>query len=112
MRKRITEYDINRIVSKVVNEGEYDKEMIHGISYNKTTELVDGYDPSMERDLITVLEGMGPSVYNKYMDGIISDNQKITNEFICSIHKTTCHDNVGNGCYFIYGTDLLLLITD
>jgi hypothetical protein len=37
MRKRITESDINRIVSKVV----YDREMIHGISYNKTTELVD-----------------------------------------------------------------------
>ena len=41
MRKRITESDINRIVSKVVNENEYDREMIHGISYNKTTELVD-----------------------------------------------------------------------
>jgi hypothetical protein len=50
-------------------------------------ELVDGYDPSMERDLITVLEGMGPSVYNKYMDGIISDNQKITNEFIALCEK-------------------------
>ena len=41
MKKRITESDINRIVSKVVNENEYDREMIHGISYNKTTELVD-----------------------------------------------------------------------
>lgn len=41
MRKRITESEINRIVSKVVNENEYDREMIHGISYNKTTELVD-----------------------------------------------------------------------
>ena len=41
MRKRITESDINRIVSKVVNEDDYDKEMIHGLSYNKTTELVD-----------------------------------------------------------------------
>ena len=41
MKKRITESDIDRIVSKVVNENEYDREMIHGISYNKTTELVD-----------------------------------------------------------------------
>ena len=41
MKTRITESDINRIVSKVVNESEYDKEMIHGVSYNKTTELVD-----------------------------------------------------------------------
>lgn len=41
MKKRITESDINRIVSKVVNENDYDREMIHGISYNKTTELVD-----------------------------------------------------------------------
>lgn len=41
MKKRITESDINRIVSKVVNENEYDREMIYGISYNKTTELVD-----------------------------------------------------------------------
>ena len=41
MKKRITESDINRIVFKVVNENNYDREMIHGISYNKTTELVD-----------------------------------------------------------------------
>ena len=41
MKKRITESDINRIVFKVVNENNYDREMIHGISYNKTTDLVD-----------------------------------------------------------------------
>ena len=41
MKKRITESDIKRIVTKVVNEAEYDREMIHGVSYNKTTELVD-----------------------------------------------------------------------
>ena len=41
MKKRITESDIKRIVTKVVNESEYDREMIHGVSYNKTTELVD-----------------------------------------------------------------------
>jgi hypothetical protein len=41
MKRRITESDINRIVTRVVNEGDYEKEMIHGVSYNKTTELVD-----------------------------------------------------------------------
>ena len=41
MKKRITESDINRIVSKVVYESEFENEMIPGISYNKTTELVD-----------------------------------------------------------------------
>ena len=39
MNRRITESDINRIVTRVVNEGDYEKEMIHGVSYNKTTEL-------------------------------------------------------------------------
>ena len=41
MKRRITESDINRIVTRVVNEDDYEKEMIHGVSYNKTTELVD-----------------------------------------------------------------------
>ena len=41
MKRRITESDISRIVTRVVNEGDYEKEMIHGVSYNKTTELVD-----------------------------------------------------------------------
>ena len=41
MKKRITESDINRLVNRIVNENEYEKEMIHGVSYNKTTELVD-----------------------------------------------------------------------
>ena len=41
MNRRITESDINRIVTRVVNEDDYEKEMIHGVSYNKTTELVD-----------------------------------------------------------------------
>ena len=45
-------------------------------------EYVDGYEPSLERDLISVLEGMGPKVYNRLMDGIVDDNQKIINEFI------------------------------
>jgi len=45
-------------------------------------EYVDGYEPSLERDLISVLEGMGPKVYNRLMDGIVNDNQKIINEFI------------------------------
>lgn len=43
---------------------------------------VDGYEPELQRDLVSVLEGMGPKVYNRLMDGIVNDNQKIINEFI------------------------------
>jgi hypothetical protein len=45
-------------------------------------ELVEGYEPSLQRDLITVIEGMGPRVYNRLMDGIVNDDQKVINEFI------------------------------
>jgi hypothetical protein len=45
-------------------------------------EFVDGYDPSMENDLTFELEGLGPKVYNRYMDGIVNDNNKIIGEFI------------------------------
>ena len=45
-------------------------------------EYVEGYEPDLQRDLISVLEGMGPKVYNRLMDGIVDDNQKIINEFI------------------------------
>ena len=55
MSRRITESDINRIITRVVNEGDYEKEMIHGISYNKQTELVD--------DVINRIKEHG----NKYM---------------------------------------------
>ena len=43
---------------------------------------VDGYEPSLERDLVSVLESMGPGVYNRLMDGIVNDDQKVINEFI------------------------------
>jgi hypothetical protein len=45
-------------------------------------EFVDGYDSEYQRDLITVIEGMGPKVYNRLMDGIVNDNQKVIDEFI------------------------------
>ncbi len=45
-------------------------------------EMVDGYDPSMENDLTFELEGLGPKVYNRYMDGIVKDDNKIIGEFI------------------------------
>jgi hypothetical protein len=45
-------------------------------------EFVDGYEPELERDLVSVLESMGPRVYNRLMDGIVNDDQKIINEFI------------------------------
>jgi len=45
-------------------------------------EFVDGYDVSMENDLTFELEGLGPKVYNRYMDGIVNDDNKIIGEFI------------------------------
>jgi hypothetical protein len=45
-------------------------------------EFVDGYHPSMENDLTFELEGLGPKVYNRYMDGIVNDDNKIIGEFI------------------------------
>ena len=41
MIRRITELEIKRITNLVINESNYDLEMIHGASYNKQTELVD-----------------------------------------------------------------------
>jgi hypothetical protein len=60
-------------------ENDYDSENIVRFIFN---ELVDGYDPEYQRDLITVIEGMGPKVYNRLMDGIVNDNQKVIDEFI------------------------------
>lgn len=45
-------------------------------------EFVDGYDVSMENDLAFELEGLGPKVYNRYMDGIVNDDNKVIGEFI------------------------------
>ena len=41
MSRRITESEIKRITNLVINESNYDLEMVHGVSYNKQTELVD-----------------------------------------------------------------------
>jgi hypothetical protein len=45
-------------------------------------EFVDGYHPSMENDLTFELEGLGPKVYNRFMDGIVNDDNRIIGEFI------------------------------
>jgi hypothetical protein len=45
-------------------------------------EMVDGYHPNMENDLTFELEGLGPKVYNRFMDGIVNDDNRIINEFI------------------------------
>ena len=45
-------------------------------------EFVDGYEPNMENDLTFELEGLGPKVYNRFMDGIVNDDNKIIGEFI------------------------------
>lgn len=45
-------------------------------------EFVDGYHISMESDLTFELEGLGPKVYNRFMDGIVNNDNKIIREFI------------------------------
>ena len=45
-------------------------------------EFVDGYDPSMESDLNMMLEALPESEYNRFMDGIVKDDNKIIGEFI------------------------------
>ena len=50
-------------------------------------EFVSGYDPSMENDLTFELEGLGPKVYNRYMDGIVNDDNKVIQEFIAKCEE-------------------------
>jgi hypothetical protein len=45
-------------------------------------EFVAGYDPSMESDITVMIEDLPANEYNKYMDGIVNDNNKIIGEFI------------------------------
>ena len=54
-------------------------------------ELVSGYDPSMENDLAFELEALGPKVYNRYMDGIVSDSNNIIQEFIAKCEEIVEH---------------------
>jgi hypothetical protein len=45
-------------------------------------EFVNGYEPSMESDLNMMIEALPASEYNKYMDGIVNDDNKIIGDFI------------------------------
>ena len=45
-------------------------------------ELVDGYDPSMESDVTMMIEDLPEDEYNRFMDGIVKDDNKIIGEFI------------------------------
>ena len=45
-------------------------------------EFVDGYDPSMESDVTYYIEQMEPKEYNRIMQGIINDDNKVIGEFI------------------------------
>jgi len=45
-------------------------------------EFVDGYDSSMESDLTMMIEDLPAKEYNRYMDGIVKDDNKIIGEFI------------------------------
>jgi hypothetical protein len=45
-------------------------------------EFVDGYDPSMESDLTMMIEDLPAKDYNRFMDGIVKDDNKIIGEFV------------------------------
>ena len=45
-------------------------------------EYVDGYEPSMESDISTMIENLPEQEYNKYMDGIVNNNNQSIKEFI------------------------------
>jgi hypothetical protein len=72
------------------------KHEIQNMNYGRTLwskiryfleEFVDGYEPSMESDLTFELEGLGPKVYNRYMDGIVNDDNKIIGEFVAKCEE-------------------------
>jgi len=72
------------------------KHEIQNMNYGRTLwskiryfleEFVDGYEPSMESDLTFELESLGPKVYNKYMDGIVNDDNKIIGEFVAKCEE-------------------------
>lgn len=50
-------------------------------------EFVSGYDRSMESDLTFMLESLGPKIYNRFMDGIVKDDNKIIQEFIAECEE-------------------------
>jgi hypothetical protein len=45
-------------------------------------EYVNGYDPSMESDVTMMIEDLPENEYNRFMDGIVKDDNKIIGEFI------------------------------
>lgn len=45
-------------------------------------EMVDGYEPSMESDIFMMIESLPETEYNKFMDGIVKDDNKIIGQFI------------------------------
>jgi hypothetical protein len=45
-------------------------------------EYVDGYDRSMESDLAFELDALDPKEFNRFMDGIVTDNNKSISDFI------------------------------
>jgi hypothetical protein len=72
------------------------KHEIQNMNYGRTLwskiryfleEFVDGYEPSMESDLTFELEGLGPKVYNRYMDGIVNDDNKVIGEFVAKCEE-------------------------
>ena len=54
-------------------------------------EYVNGYDPSMESDVTMMIEDLPENEYNRFMDGIVKDDNKIIGEFI-----KFCEEAVGD----------------
>ena len=52
-------------------------------------EFVDGYDSNMESDITMMIEDLPAKEYNRFMDGIVNDDNKIIAEFI-----KFCEDSV------------------
>jgi vacuolar-type H+-ATPase catalytic subunit A/Vma1 len=77
MSRRITESEIKRITNLVINESNYDLEMVHGVSYNKQTELID--------DVINRIKEHG----NEYMMELSKLNYKFPVEKYKRIERQT-----------------------
>ena len=79
------------ISTAIVDSADTHKHEIQNMNYGRVLwskvkyfleEYVDGYDPSMESDIATMIEKLPEQEYNKYMDGIVNNNNQSIKEFI------------------------------
>jgi len=82
--------DVN-IGNTIMNVADTHKHEIQNMNYGRflwskiryfLEEFVDDYDPSMESDLTMMIEDLPAKDYNRFMDGIVNDDNKIIGEFI------------------------------